>query len=222
MRLQAAPHSAEVESVQTGDPPRPSAAETARTVLDIVAHGTLATIDDDGNPLGTYASYVLDTKASSWVLCPGAPSCRAALYHKRCALSCAVLTAGIADVNRVQLQGQPVLRLRADAVHTANLLRKPACSLFVQVLPPHQSFACCGVGVAGRCVSAATPPFLLRSNSVWFCSPVMPDVLPQWMRRRHTRILLLSCITVLTVGHNSNLTATRRRTCRRGCWRGSR
>ena len=33
-------------------------------MLDIVAHGTLATIDDDGNPLGTYASYVLDTKAS--------------------------------------------------------------------------------------------------------------------------------------------------------------
>ncbi len=30
------------------------------------------------------------------------------------------------------LQGQPVLRLRADAVHTANLLREPACSLFVQ------------------------------------------------------------------------------------------
>ena len=29
-------------------------------------------------------------------------------------------------------QGQPVLRLRADAVHTANLLRSPACSLFVQ------------------------------------------------------------------------------------------
>ena len=38
------------------------------------------------------------------------------------------------DNNRLQLQGQPVLRLRADAVHTANLLRKPACSLFVQVI----------------------------------------------------------------------------------------
>ena len=40
----------------------------------------------------------------------------------------------LTDNNRLQLQGQPVLRLRADAVHTANLLRKPACSLFVQVI----------------------------------------------------------------------------------------
>ena len=29
-------------------------------------------------------------------------------------------------------QGQPILRLRADAVHTANLARDPRCSLFVQ------------------------------------------------------------------------------------------
>ena len=28
--------------------------------------------------------------------------------------------------------GQPLLRLRADAVHTANLLCEPRCSLFVQ------------------------------------------------------------------------------------------
>ena len=28
--------------------------------------------------------------------------------------------------------GQPILRLRKDAVHTANLLRHPCCSLFVQ------------------------------------------------------------------------------------------
>jgi hypothetical protein len=75
VRLQAAPHGADVESVHTGDPPRPSAAETARTVLDIVAHGTLATIDDDGNPLGTYASYVLDTKACLCLLYAGAPPC---------------------------------------------------------------------------------------------------------------------------------------------------
>lgn len=29
-------------------------------------------------------------------------------------------------------QGQPILRLRADAVHTANLKRDAKCSLFVQ------------------------------------------------------------------------------------------
>lgn len=63
--LQAAPHSAEVETLHDSGPPRPTAAETARTVLDIVAHGTLATLDADGKPLGTYASYVLDSKASS-------------------------------------------------------------------------------------------------------------------------------------------------------------
>ena len=72
----AEPGAAAVEEVSAngGAPQQPSSAETARTVLDIVAHGTLATIDSDGKPLGTYASYVLDGK------------------------------------------GQPVLRLRADAV----------------------------------------------------------------------------------------------------------
>jgi len=51
-----------VDAGAGGAPPRPSFAETARTVLDIVAHGTLATLDADGQPLGTYASYVLDGK----------------------------------------------------------------------------------------------------------------------------------------------------------------
>ena len=68
----------------------PTSAETARTIVDIVAHGALSTVGADGVPLGTYASYVLDS------------------------------------------EGQPVLRLRADAVHTANLLARPGCSLFVQ------------------------------------------------------------------------------------------
>lgn len=69
---------------------RPTAAETARTIVDLVAHGTICTIGDDGIPLGTYASYVLDQF------------------------------------------GQPIVRLRADAVHTANLGRESRCSLFVQ------------------------------------------------------------------------------------------
>lgn len=68
----------------------PTAAETARTVVDLVAHGTLCTVGEDGIPLGTYVSYVLDS------------------------------------------EGQPILRLRADAVHTANLKRDAQCSLFVQ------------------------------------------------------------------------------------------
>ncbi|PRW57427.1 FMN binding [Chlorella sorokiniana] len=68
----------------------PTAAETARTIVDLVAHGTLCTLGEDGVPLGTYASYVLDAA------------------------------------------GQPILRLRADAVHTANLKRNSKCSLFVQ------------------------------------------------------------------------------------------
>lgn len=68
----------------------PTSAETARTIVDIVAHGALATVGVDGVPLGTYASYILDS------------------------------------------EGQPILRLRADAVHTSNLLREPRCSLFVQ------------------------------------------------------------------------------------------
>ena len=72
------------------DPTAPSAAETARTILDLSDSGTLCTSQLDGIPLGTYTSYVLDQ------------------------------------------QGQPILRLRADAVHTANLSREPRCSLFVQ------------------------------------------------------------------------------------------
>lgn len=70
--------------------PKPNPAETARTIVDLVAHGTLCTITEDGAPLGTYVSYVLDQ------------------------------------------DGQPILRLRADAVHTANLHRDGNCSLFVQ------------------------------------------------------------------------------------------
>lgn len=68
----------------------PSSAETARTIVDLVAHGTLCTSNDDGLPLGTYVTYVLDS------------------------------------------EGQPILRLRADAVHTRNLQRESKCSLFVQ------------------------------------------------------------------------------------------
>ncbi len=69
---------------------KPSSAQTAKTIVDIVAHGTLCTVGEDGVPLGTYTNYVLDDR------------------------------------------GMPVLRLRADAVHTANLRRSPKCSLFVQ------------------------------------------------------------------------------------------
>ncbi len=58
--------------------------------MDLMTHGALATAGEDQIPLGTYASYVLDS------------------------------------------QGQPILRLRKEAVHTANLLRNPQCSLFIQ------------------------------------------------------------------------------------------
>jgi len=38
----------------------PSPADTARTIVDLVAHGTLSSLTEDGTPLGTYVSYVLD------------------------------------------------------------------------------------------------------------------------------------------------------------------
>eukprot|EP00884_Botryococcus_braunii_P008258 jgi/Botrbrau1/17433/Bobra.0054s0025.1 len=69
---------------------RPTSAETARTITELVNHGTLATVCEDGMPLGTYIAYVLHDE-----------------------------------------DGQPILRLRADAIHTANLLRDSRCSLFV-------------------------------------------------------------------------------------------
>eukprot|EP00890_Picochlorum_soloecismus_P003424 jgi/Picsp_1/4082/NSC_01592-R1_protein len=68
----------------------PSSAETARTIVDLAAHGTLSTMTEDSLPLGTYVTYVLDQV------------------------------------------GQPILRLRKNAVHTANLSRENRCSLFVQ------------------------------------------------------------------------------------------
>lgn len=68
----------------------PSPADTARTIVDLVAHGTLSSLTEDGTPLGTYVSYVLDQV------------------------------------------GQPILRLRKDAAHTANLMRENRCSLFIQ------------------------------------------------------------------------------------------
>ena len=55
-----------------------------------MSHGTLASLNEDGTPLATYVSYVLE--------------------------------AG----------GQPLLRLRADALHRENLERNGKCSLFVQ------------------------------------------------------------------------------------------
>lgn len=55
-----------------------------------MSHGALATLKEDGTPLATYSSYILEDN------------------------------------------GQPLLRLRADAVHKANLERNAKCSLFVQ------------------------------------------------------------------------------------------
>ena len=55
-----------------------------------MSHGTLATLNEDGTPLATYSSYILEDG------------------------------------------GQPLLRLRSDAVHKGNLDRNAKCSLFVQ------------------------------------------------------------------------------------------
>lgn len=84
----AAPQRSDISTRQIVN--KPTSAETAKTIVDIVAHGTLCTVGPDGVPLGTYSNYILDDR------------------------------------------GMPVLRLRADAVHTQNLRRSPKCSLFVQ------------------------------------------------------------------------------------------
>ncbi|KAL6779628.1 GTRBP1 [Auxenochlorella protothecoides x Auxenochlorella symbiontica] len=81
-------------------PGRPGPANTARTLVDLTSHGTLATLLPDGTPLGTATSYVLDGT------------------------------------------GQPILRLRAHAVHTDNLRANPATSLFVHPAnPPARALA---------------------------------------------------------------------------------
>lgn len=40
----------------------PSIAETAKTIVSTVNHGTLSTLSEDGTPLGTFVEYVLDKK----------------------------------------------------------------------------------------------------------------------------------------------------------------
>lgn len=68
---------------------RMSSAEVARTITSLLSYGTLSTITDDGSPLGTFVTFVLDD------------------------------------------DGCPLLRLRADAVHTSNLKQRSQCTLFV-------------------------------------------------------------------------------------------
>lgn len=65
-----------------------SSAEVARTITSLISYGTLSTIDNDGTPLGTFVTFVLDDN------------------------------------------GCPLLRLRANAVHTANLKLRSQCTLF--------------------------------------------------------------------------------------------
>eukprot|EP00892_Ulva_mutabilis_P007339 jgi/Ulvmu1/4978/UM207_0022.1 len=67
---------------------RMTSAEVARTITSLISYGTLSTINDDGAPLGTFVTFVLDN------------------------------------------DGCPLLRLRADAVHTANLKQRSQCTLF--------------------------------------------------------------------------------------------
>lgn len=45
---------------------RPDIAETGKTVVELVSHGTLSTVSDGGFPLGTYVTYVLD-KEVRWM-----------------------------------------------------------------------------------------------------------------------------------------------------------
>eukprot|EP00210_Caulerpa_lentillifera_P005139 g4911.t1 len=56
--------SAADSSSSFGPPARPSNAETAKTIVSTVNHGTLSTLSDDGTPLGTYVAFVLDDKGS--------------------------------------------------------------------------------------------------------------------------------------------------------------
>ena len=94
-------------------PPHPIppslAAETARTLVQLVGFGTLATRQGDDAPLGTFVSFVPDK------------------------------------------QGLPVMRLRADAMHTVNLQKDARCSVFVQP-PNHPARSVARVTLIGRAV----------------------------------------------------------------------
>ena len=70
----AAPQRSDISTRQAAH--KPSSAETAKTIVDIVAHGTLATVGEDGVPLGTYVSYILDGRGMPVlrITCAGHPS----------------------------------------------------------------------------------------------------------------------------------------------------
>ncbi|GMH35119.1 hypothetical protein BSKO_02987 [Bryopsis sp. KO-2023] len=55
---------AEKAAVETegGESSIPAIGNTARTIVDLVSHGTLSTVSEDGSPLGTFVTYVLDRK----------------------------------------------------------------------------------------------------------------------------------------------------------------
>lgn len=66
---------------------KPSAAETARTIVDIVSEGTLSTLSPDGVPVGSPVSYIVDKQGATWIaLSPQSPEARNLKANSKCSL----------------------------------------------------------------------------------------------------------------------------------------
>jgi len=57
-----------ISASATASPVHPSNAETAKTIVSTVNHGTLSTLSEDGTPLGTYVAFVLDDKVCNKIV----------------------------------------------------------------------------------------------------------------------------------------------------------
>lgn len=66
---------------------KPSAAETARTIVDIVSEGTLSTLSPDGVPVGSPVSYIVDKQGATWIaLSSQSPEARNLKANSKCSL----------------------------------------------------------------------------------------------------------------------------------------
>lgn len=95
---------------------QPSAAETARTIVNILSEGTLSTLSADGIPVGSPVSYTMDKAGSTWVsLSKDAPEVLNLQANARCSLMVQPMQFPARAVAAVTLVGSIKLDEAAEA-----------------------------------------------------------------------------------------------------------
>lgn len=99
----------------------PSAAETARTIMDIVSEGTLSSLTPEGMPLGTPCSFALDKAGDVWLaIAPNAPEKEHLQANPRCSLMVqpnsypARSVAAVSLLGRVDVSGESPFKLQLE------------------------------------------------------------------------------------------------------------